>query len=104
MRQRSVIRLRALEVHGYVYTGSQSLHVSWNARMAPTRFTIYLLLDVPSGAYVHERDVLISIDYVSAYTWGRPLITYAPRGRGGGQVSFTFPVRITCKKEGRGSK
>ena len=27
---------------------------------------------------------------------GRPLITFAPRGRVGGQVSYTFPLRITC--------
>ena len=32
---------------------------------------------------------------------GLPLSTYAPRGRGG-QVSYTFPLRITCKKGGGG--
>ena len=31
-----------------------------------------------------------------------PLITYAPRGRGGGQASYTFLLRITCKKGGGG--
>ena len=34
--------------------------------------------------------------------WGLPLITYAPRGRGGGQASNTFLLRITCKKGGGG--
>ena len=33
-----------------------------------------------------------------------PLITYAPRGRGGGQASYTFLLRITCKNGGRGSR
>ena len=37
------------------------------------------------------------------YERGLPLITYAPRGRGG-QASYTFPLRITCKKGGRGSR
>ena len=32
---------------------------------------------------------------------GLPFSTYAPRGRGG-QVSYTFPLRITCKKGGEG--
>ena len=33
---------------------------------------------------------------------GLPLITYAPRGRGGGvQAPYTFPLRITCKKKKR---
>ena len=27
-----------------------------------------------------------------------PFSMYAPRGRGGGQASYTFPLRITCKK------
>ena len=27
---------------------------------------------------------------------GLPLITYAPRGGGWGQASYTFPLRITC--------
>ena len=32
---------------------------------------------------------------------GLPLIiTYAPSGRGGGQVSHRFQLRITCKKQG----
>ena len=35
---------------------------------------------------------------------GLPLITYAPRGKGGGQVSYTFSLRITCKKGGGGPK
>ena len=36
---------------------------------------------------------------------GLPLITYAPRGRrGGGKVSYTFPLRITCKKKGGGER
>ena len=38
------------------------------------------------------------------YIRGLPLITYAPRGRGGGQVSHTFLLRITCKKGGRWSR
>ena len=39
------------------------------------------------------------------YVRGLPLITYAPRGRGGGKASYTFPLRITCKKGGgRGSR
>ena len=33
---------------------------------------------------------------------GLPLITYAPRGRGGGQASYTFLLRITCKKKKKG--
>ena len=33
---------------------------------------------------------------------GLPLITYAPRGRGGGRASYTFLLRITCKKGGEG--
>ena len=37
------------------------------------------------------------------YYRGLPLITYAPRGRGGGdQASYTFLLRITCKKRGGG--
>ena len=36
---------------------------------------------------------------------GLPLITYASRGMGGGgQASYTFLLRITCKKVWRGSK
>ena len=35
---------------------------------------------------------------------GLPLITYAPTGRGGVQVSHTFLLRITCKKGERGSR
>ena len=49
---------------------------------------------------------------VTVVTWGKgysvvrglPLITYAPRGRGGVKASYTFPLRITCKKGGRGSR
>ena len=33
---------------------------------------------------------------------GLPFSTYTPRGKGGGQVSYTFPLRITCKKGGGG--
>ena len=33
---------------------------------------------------------------------GLPLITYALRGGEGGQVSHTFPLRITKKKGGGG--
>ena len=35
---------------------------------------------------------------------GLPLITYAPRGRegGGGQTSYIFLLRITCKIKGGG--
>ena len=29
---------------------------------------------------------------------GLPLSTYAPTGGGWGQASYTFPLRITCKK------
>ena len=37
------------------------------------------------------------------YMGGLPLNTYAARGRGvGGQVSYTFPLRITCKTKGGG--
>ena len=32
---------------------------------------------------------------------GLPFSTYAPRGRERGQVSYTFPLSITCKKGGR---
>ena len=39
---------------------------------------------------------------VRLHLWGIPLITYAPRGRGWGQASYTFPLRITCKKGGEG--
>ena len=37
---------------------------------------------------------------------GLPFSTYAPKGGGGGGVqdSYTFPLRITCKKGGRGSR
>ena len=37
---------------------------------------------------------------------GLPLIMYSSRRRGVGQVSYTFVLRITCKKkgEGRGSR
>ena len=35
---------------------------------------------------------------------GLPFSTYAPRGGGGVQVSYTFPLRIKCKKDGRGSR
>ena len=31
---------------------------------------------------------------------GLPLITYVPRGMGGGRVSYTFLLGITCKKGG----
>ena len=34
--------------------------------------------------------------------WGLPFSTYAPRGGGVIQVSYTFPLRITCKKKGGG--
>ena len=34
--------------------------------------------------------------------WGLPLIMYTPRGRGGGLVTYTFPLHITCKKRGGG--
>ena len=50
------------------------------------------------------RDVAQRKSYFSI--WGLPLITYAPRGRGGGggQASYTFPLCMTCKKGGRGSR
>ena len=35
---------------------------------------------------------------------GLPFSTYAPRGGGWGQASYTFPLRITCKKEVGGSR
>ena len=35
---------------------------------------------------------------------GLPLSTYAPRGGGWGQASYTFPLRITCKKGVGGSR
>ena len=34
---------------------------------------------------------------------GLPLITYAPRGRGGGQASYTFLLSISCKKKKKGA-
>ena len=38
-------------------------------------------------------------DSIIFYNWEGPaLITYAPRGRGWGQASYTFPLRITCRK------
>ena len=40
-----------------------------------------------------------SVSQTTFYIGGLPLITYAPRGRGG-QVSYTFLLRITCKKGG----
>ena len=43
------------------------------------------------------------VDRCTESTGGLPLITYAPRGRGGrGQAYYTFLVRITCKKGGKG--
>ena len=35
---------------------------------------------------------------------GLPFSTYAPRGGGGVQLSYTLPLRITCKKGVRGSR
>ena len=40
--------------------------------------------------------------HVTLCKWGLPFSTYAPGGRGGVQVSYTFPLRITCKKGGKG--
>ena len=34
--------------------------------------------------------------------WGLSLITYGPRGRRGGYISYIFPLRITCIKRGEG--
>ena len=36
--------------------------------------------------------------YMSFPNRGLPFSTYAPRVGGWGQVSYTFPLRITCKK------
>ena len=46
----------------------------------------------------------LNLTYIPDLYRGLPLITYAPRGRGGGQAFYTFPLRITCKKRGKGSR
>ena len=58
--------------------------------------TTRLSSDAIHQCIVKKRVVIVLI-------WGLPLIVYAPRGRGGGQVSYTFLLCITCKKGGRGS-
>ena len=35
---------------------------------------------------------------------GLPLSTYAPKGGGWGEASYTIPLRITCKKGVGGSR
>ena len=35
---------------------------------------------------------------------GLQLVMYAPRGREGGHISYTFQLRITCKKGERGAR
>ena len=40
----------------------------------------------------------------SADIRGLPFSMYAPRREGGGQVSYTYPLRISCKKRERGSR
>ena len=37
-------------------------------------------------------------------TGGLPFSTYTPRGGWWGQASYTFPLRITCKKGVGGSR
>ena len=36
--------------------------------------------------------------FIRVQVWGLPFSTYAPRVGGWGQASYTFPLRITCKK------
>ena len=44
---------------------------------------------------------MVTPDYITHSLRGLPFSTYAPRGGGGGgHVSYTFPLRITCKKGG----
>ena len=40
----------------------------------------------------------------SMLVWGLPFSMYAPRVGGWGQASYTFPLRITCKKGVGGSR
>ena len=52
-----------------------------------------------------QRDTPISLWLMLAIPIGDlPFSTYAPRGRGEGQVSYTFSLRITCGKKGGGSR
>ena len=54
------------------------------------------------GLRIHVYGYIQICDTFSGITRGLPLITYAPRGRGGGQASYTFLLGITCKKGGGG--
>ena len=55
----------------------------------------YILHAVPCNIQVGRMELLSIVE------GGLPLITYAPRGRGGGgQASYTFLLRITCKRVG----
>ena len=51
--------------------------------------------------------MMVILEMVLQYIRGLPFSTYAPRGGregGGGQASYTFPLRITCKKGVGGSR
>ena len=54
--------------------------------------------------FVIQETVLIHNDncYYISIDRGVSLTMYAPSRKGGGQVSFTFLLCITCKKGGRG--
>ena len=64
------------------------------------------------GGGVLRGGGLLNILYLSPFPFssrGLPFSTCAPRGTGGegggGQASYTFPLRITCKKKkGGGSR
>ena len=42
--------------------------------------------------------------FLPFHVWGLPFSMYAPGGGEGVQASYTFPLCITCKKGGRGSR
>ena len=46
----------------------------------------------------------VSVTLYRTFLRGPPFSTYAPRGGGWGQASYTFPLRITCKKGVGGSR
>ena len=58
----------------------------------------------PAFSYVPGNDFSVIQLSVTGHivVGGLPVITYAPRGRGVGQVSHTFPLRITCKNKKKG--
>ena len=57
-----------------------------------------------NGEYRDYSFLLSDVSQTDSARCGKgPLFTYAPRGvGGGGKLSHTFPLRITCKKGGGG--